>query len=267
MVLNLGTLYSKLKFFFIIQYFLVPISGFALDVPPHTNQVIDLAHVLSSNEQQILEGSLRHFQNEYGPQLQVLTIPSLQGEPIESYSIKVVDQWKLGDKKKDDGLLLLVVPEDRQTRIEVGQGLEGVLPDVLAGRIIRDVMIPYFKKNQYYVGISAGLQAIASRLGGTLKDVPHPTSPQRQQQGSVSSGLILLLFIFIFFIFPRFLTSSFRRSPYSNENHTNFLIGFILGEILGSNRKRRRGGFDDFDGGFGGGGGGGFSGGGASGKW
>jgi uncharacterized protein len=236
---------------------------YALDVPPHTRQVIDLANILDDQEQDRIENSLKLFQKEYGPQLQVLTIPSLEGEAIESYSIKVVDAWKLGDEKRDDGLLLLVVPQDRRVRIEVGQGLEGVLPDVLAGRIIRDVMFPFFKEGRYDAGIVAGLNAIAGRLGGTLKEIPT-FAPSRQVQHTKNVPITTLLFLFIlfFFILPRIFGGGSGRY-YSGRRRG----GFIFGDPFGSSRGRDRdGGFGGF-GGFGGGGGGGFSGGGSSGKW
>jgi uncharacterized protein len=252
----------------------LPILGFALEVPPHTRQVMDLADVLNPEEEQQIEQSLQLFQKEYGPQIQVLTIPSLEGEPIESYSIKVVDVWKLGTKKNDDGVLLLVVPQDHEVRIEVGQGLEGQLPDILAGRIIRDVMIPFFKKDRYDAGIFSGLNAIASRLGGTLKNVPVFA---QQKPHSRESGLGTLLFIFIFFfiILPRLFgggrDGKGRRDRFGRRKSgaDDFITGMILGNIFGSGRRGGGGPSDGGfgSGGFGGGGGGGFSGGGASGKW
>jgi uncharacterized protein len=260
-------LWNVLLFFSCV---LLPHQAHSLDVPPHTRQVIDLAHVLSPEEQQQIESSLVRFQQEHGPQIQVLTIPSLEGETIESYSIKVVDSWKLGDEKRDDGLLLLLALQDRQTRIEVGQGLEGTLPDILAGRIVRDVMIPYFKEGRYDAGIVAGLNAIASRLGGTLKDAPTFAPAQakpRTQSTSLSS--LLFLFILFFVILPRLFGGRGRRG--GRRDPEGLITGMILGGLLGSAKRRHRGG-DGFGkwgdgGGFGGGGGGGFSGGGASGKW
>ncbi|MEO7162122.1 MAG: TPM domain-containing protein [Bdellovibrionia bacterium] len=243
----------------------LPVLGFALGVPPHTRQVMDLADVLNPEEEQQIEQSLELFQKEYGPQIQVLTIPSLEGEPIESYSIKVVDAWKLGTKKKDDGVLLLVVPQDHEVRIEVGQGLEGQLPDILAGRIIRDVMVPFFKKERFDAGIFSGLNAIASRLGGTLKNVPV-FAQQRPHERSPGLGTLLFLFIFFFIILPRLFGGGGRDRFGRRKNRADGLLtGMILGNIFGSDR--RGGGDSGGFGGFGGGGGGGFSGGGASGKW
>ena len=117
---------------------------FSLDVPKLTGPVVDLAGVLSRSEQAEISASLLQFQRQYGPQLQVLVVPKLEDETIESYSIKVVDAWKLGTKGKDNGVLLLIATDDRKVRIEVGRGLEGDLPDALAGRIIRAGILPFF---------------------------------------------------------------------------------------------------------------------------
>ena len=123
-------------------------SVLALEVPKLTGPVVDLAGVLSRSDQVKITASLLQFKRKYGPQLQVLLVPKLEDETIESYSIKVVDKWKLGAKGKDDGVLLLVATQDRKVRIEVGRGLEGDLPDALAGRIIRAGIIPFFKQAQ-----------------------------------------------------------------------------------------------------------------------
>lgn len=251
-----------------------PVLSGALEVPPHTRQVMDLADVLTAEQRQQIEGSLQLFQKEYGPQIQVLTLPTLEGEPIESYSIKVVDAWKLGDQKRDDGVLLLVVTQDHEVRIEVGQGLEGVLPDVLAGRIIRDVMVPFFKENRYDAGIFSGLNAIAGRLGGTLKNVPA-FAQLKPHPRSTSLGSLLFLFILFFVILPRLFGRGGGRDRFGRRQSgtRDFITGMILGGLSGSGKRggSDEGGFGGSGGfgggGFGGGGGGGFSGGGASGKW
>ena len=242
-----------------------PASTYALDVPPFTDRVVDLAGILQPQEKDQISNSLGQFQSEKGPQLAVLTIPSLEGEPIETYSIKVVNQWKLGDKKKSDGLLLLIAVKDHKARIEVGQGLEGDLPDILAGRIIRDTMAPYFRAERYRDGLVAGLQAIAVRLGGSLKEFPV-VEMRRQRSSEAPSGLSWLfpLLIFAFLVLPRLFGSS-----QSSGSGRGFFTGMLLGGLLGGGRRGGGGlfGGGDGGGGFGGGGGGGFSGGGASGDW
>lgn len=227
---------------------------FALDVPKHTSPVVDLAGVLSRDDQAKIAASLLQFQQTYGPQLQVLVVPSLEDETIEGYSIKVVDKWKLGTKGKDDGVLLLVATESRKVRIEVGRGLEGDLPDVIAGRIIRTGIIPFFQQGQTGAGILVGLGMIAESVGGKLENIPAPSLRKAKRS---SGGLGYLLFIGLFLIGPLF--GRRRRGGVGGA----LLSGLLMGAAMSSGR--RGGGFGG--GGFGGGGGGGFSGGGASGSW
>lgn len=227
---------------------------FALEVPKHTGPVVDLAGVLSRGDQAKIAASLLQFQKKYGPQLQVLVVSSLEDESIEGYSIKVVDKWKLGAKGKDDGVLLLVATENRKVRIEVGRGLEGDLPDVTAGRIIRTGIIPFFKQGQTGAGILVGLGMIAENVGGKLENVPSP----RLRKAKRSSGSLgYLLFIGLFLIGPLF--GRRRRGGVGSA--------LLSGLLLGAAMSGRGGGGGFGGGGFGGGGGGGFSGGGASGSW
>lgn len=228
----------------------------ALDVPKHSGPVVDLAGVLSKADQAKIAASLLQFQQQHGPQLQVLVVPSLEDETIEGYSIKVVDKWKLGAKGKDDGVLLLVATKDRKVRIEVGRGLEGDLPDVIAGRIIRTGIIPFFKQGQTGAGVLVGLGMIAETLGGKLENIP---APQLRKQKNTSGGLGYLLFIGLFLIGPLF--GRRRRGGVGSA----LLGGLLMGAAMSGGRRGGSGGFGG--GGFGGGGGGGFSGGGASGSW
>ena len=228
--------------------------SFALEVPKHSSSVVDLAGVLSRGDQAKIAASLQQFQQTYGPQLQVLVVPSLEDESIEGYSIKVVDKWQLGAKGKDDGVLLLVATENRKVRIEVGRGLEGDLPDVVAGRIIRTGIIPFFKQGQTGAGILVGLGMIAENVGGKLENVPAPRLRKTKRN---SGSLGYLMFIGLFLIGPLF--GRRRRGGIGGA----LLIGLLVGAAMSG-----RGGSGGFGGGgFGGGGGGGFSGGGASGSW
>ena len=162
---------------------------FSLDVPRLTGPVVDLAGVLSRSEQEKISASLLQFQRKYGPQLQVLLVPKLEDETIESYSIKVVDEWKLGSKDKDNGVLLLVATLDRKVRIEVGRGLEGDLPDALAGRIIRAGIIPFFKQGQTGAGVLVGLSLIAESRWGRIGGHPHSPNAQSEARRSTELGL------------------------------------------------------------------------------
>jgi uncharacterized protein len=242
----------------------------AAENPAHTGLVVDQAGLLSPQLASQLESSLRAFQARVGPQIQLLTIPTLAGQPIESYSIQVVDRWKLGDAKRDDGVLFLVVSQDRQMRIEVGQGLEGVVPDAVAGRIVNDVVAPYFKRGQMEQGVVAGLRAIAGRLGGELGDFSDSASRPQAAGGGERVGIPLFpVLVFLLLILPILFRRRRSYGPFGSVRpRGGFLSGMILGGMLGRDSRR-----DDWfgggggGGGFGGGGGGGFSGGGASGRW
>lgn len=231
--------------------------AYSLDVPRLTAPVVDLAGVLSRPEQAKISASLLQFKRKYGPQLQVLVVPTLGDETIESYSIKVVDQWKLGSKAKDDGVLLLVATKDRKVRIEVGRGLEGDLPDAIAGRIIRSGILPFFKQGQIGAGILVGLNLIAQRIGGKLEDIPIPRIRRSRRGGGMNLGFLLFL---AFFLIGPLLSGGRRKGGLGRA----ILGGLLLGSFMGGGRGGG-GGFSG--GGFSGGGGGGFSGGGASGGW
>ena len=227
---------------------------FSLDVPKLTGPVVDLAGVLSRSDQAEISASLLQFKRKHGPQLQVLVVPKLEDETIESYSIKVVDKWKLGAKDKDNGVLLLVATQDHKVRIEVGRGLEGDLPDALAGRIIRTGIIPFFKQGQTGAGIVVGLGMIAESVGGKLENIPVPRMRRAKRGGG---NLSFLVFLGLLLIGPILFGRGRRRGGVG----TALLGGVLLGGLMGGGR-----GGGGFGGGFGGGGGG-FSGGGASGGW
>lgn len=225
--------------------FLISFSSFGLDVPRLTSPVIDLAGLLSLKVKQSLSNALIEVKKQTGNEIAVLTINSLEDETIEGYSIKVTDQWKLGNKDKDNGALFLISVKDRQMRIEVGQGLEGVIPDVVAGRIINDVKA-YFKRGDYSSGIILGVSLIAEKSGAKLTNTPRVTN--RRSGSALGTGLFILIAI---------IAMIFGRGGRGGGG--GLMAGMLLGSALGGGRSR--GGFGGF------GGGGGFSGGGASGGW
>lgn len=143
-------------------------SGFAQRAIPELwgHRVHDEANALSPETLDLLEKKLAHYEDSTSNQLAILIIPSLEGEPIESYSLRVADHWKLGQKDKDNGVLIVVAVNDSKMRIEVGLGLEGVLPDAICSRIIRNEIAPAFRRNDFDAGISAGVQAIMQSIGG-----------------------------------------------------------------------------------------------------
>src|SRR5919109_2753449 len=151
----------------------------ALDVPALRGRVNDYAGLISSNKAQELEGRLAQFEKETGHQIAVLTIPSLEGDALEEFSIRVAESWKIGQKGFDNGAILIVAQKDRKLRIEVGYGLEGVLPDAIANRIISEVIVPRFRENDYSGGIEAGVNAILQvTKGEALPELARkPQSP------------------------------------------------------------------------------------------
>jgi uncharacterized protein len=160
--------------------------AFALDVPYLTGRVTDNAEILSPEMRRSLAGELKAHEDRTGNQIAILTVPSLEGASIEEYAHEVFEAWKLGQKGKDNGILIIVAPKDRRLRIEVGYGLEGTLPDSMAGSIIRDAMTPRFKANDFNGGIEAGVKAVITVLeGGKLPE----TDPGTKDKTPASSGL------------------------------------------------------------------------------
>lgn len=140
-------------------------------VPYLTGRVNDEAGVLSSETRQSLEQLLKAHEDSTTNQIAVLIINSLEGEVLEEYSLKVAETWALGQKGKDNGVLLLVALNDRKMRIEVGYGLEGSLTDALSSRIIRNEIAPSFRQNDYDAGVTNGVKAIVSAIGGSYMSI------------------------------------------------------------------------------------------------
>lgn len=231
--------------------FVLACSLAALEVPALSARVTDVAGVLPADRRASLEQELARYEQSTGHQLAVLIIPSLEGESLEEYSLRAAEQWRLGDKARDDGALLLVAVKDRRMRIEVGYGLEGALTDAQAGRIIRNIIAPRFAAGDYAGGIDAGVQAMMraaenESIGPAVTPDGHP--------GVFASrfGFYLILVLIVLSLLSRF--GRHRRIG---------RVAPILFPLFGGGF--RGGGFRS-GGGFGGGGGG-FGGGGASGRW
>ena len=151
---------------FAIAMFVAATHVLAADVPYLTGRVVDDAEILSPPARDRIAGLLKAHDEKTSNQIAVLTLPTLDGESVEGYATRVFEAWKLGQKGKDNGVLVVVVPKDRKMRIEVGYGLEGTLPDVAAARIIRNVMTPAFKAGDYDKGVGDGVAAIVATLEG-----------------------------------------------------------------------------------------------------
>ena len=253
-------------------------------VPPFKARVIDLTGTLSVPQQAKLEQELQAFEARKGSQIAVLMVPTTQPEAIEQYSLRVAEAWKLGRKGVDDGALLVIAKDDRALRIETGYGLEGVMPDIIAKRVIAETITPYFKQADYYGGIQAGINRMIRLVDGE----PLPPPRKKDMGWSGLQDFLPVAFIGIFVIggvlrsiFGRFVGASIAGGV------TGFIAWFLIGSLIGAGvvgvvaflstlsgiggigrgGVGGGGGFGGGGGGFGGGGGGGFGGGGASGRW
>lgn len=251
-------------------------------IPPLQHRVTDLTATLTGEQQSGLESRLAAFEAKKGSQIAILIVPTTQPETIEQYAIRVAEAWKLGRKGVDDGVLVLLAKDDRKSRIEVGYGLEGALPDAIAKRIVSDVMRPFFRQGDFYGGLVAGTGKIAAVIDGEpLPEAQQRTEPELHMNalfvafmvvmvvggvlrsilgklvgGMVSGGLaaVLLWFLGAGLTFAAILG----------------VVAFFM-TLVGSSRGLPMGYGGGFGGGSGGGGfsggGGGFGGGGASGDW
>jgi uncharacterized protein len=270
----------------------------ALDVPPLRGRINDYAGLIPADRARALEERLARFEAETGHQIAVLTVPSLKGDSLEDFGIRVAESWKIGKKGFDNGAILLIARDDRKLRIEVGYGLEGVMPDAIASRIIREVITPRFRSGDYAGGIEAGIDAILKvTKGETLPERARPApGPPASQGGSLITILMITAMLALFIGMTRrklfggavggaasgLVTSLFASGGLGFVLLPALIVGALLGAIgaalgtgsagnqwVGRSRSRRGdwgggvfpGGFGG--GGFGGGGGdGGFSGGG-----
>lgn len=270
----------------------------ASKVPPLQARVNDYAGMLSQGTVRQLEVLLEDFERKESTQIVVLTVPSLEGEVLEEFSIRVAEQWRIGQRGLDNGAILLISRADRKVRIEVGYGLEGRLTDLMAGRIIRGIIVPEFKAGRFDQGVVNGVQAMVDVVRGEFKTVEKKDSRgTRSGDWGPYIGLTVL-FAFVVFWFGRVsrplgtVTGGFLMPLLANTFFSprlgilaalagaGLIAGYILSVVAGlaarsrpllhSTRSRRR--FDDFGGfstgwgGFSGGGGfgsgGGFGGGG-----
>ncbi len=262
-------------------------------IPSFSAFVTDLTNTLTPQQHRSIEQELRAFEQRKGSQIAVLLVATTEPETIEEYALRVAEAWKLGRQGVDDGALLLVATEDRELRIEVGYGLEGVIPDAVAKRIISEIMVPYFSQGDLYGGVDAGV----GRLIRLIEGEPLPPPSTRDPGWSGLEGLLPVLIVGTIVLgalmrglFGRLVGASFTgglggvfvwivagslfaglfvaviaflftlamAAPVGRGGYGGRFGGLGGGGLIGSG---------GFGGGFGGGGGGSFGGGGASGRW
>lgn len=235
---------------------LFPFFSFAQLAIPELwgTRVHDEAKVLSPEFISRLEQVLKAHEDSTSNQIAVLIVPSLNGEVIEDYTLRVAEAWKLGQAKNDNGVLLFIAINDRKARIEVGEGLEGPLPDAIANQIIRNELAPYFRQDNYEGGVAAATEAIIKAIAGEYKADSKPVRRKRTRGGSLLGTLVVLIIIIVI--------SSLRNR--GNRGGGWSSGGGWYGGGFGG---RSGGGWSGGGGGGFSGGGGGFSGGGSSGSW
>lgn len=227
---------------------LLPFLISARDIPNLTGPVIDEVGIFTSQERQQLSSVLQRVYKNNDIQLQVFIAKDMGGDQIENFSIRTTDTWKLGSAKGDKGLLFVIAMAEKKVRIEVGQGLEGVITDAQAGMLIQS-LTPYFKRGEFAAGTIAAVNSLLGMAG--VEEVAKSSGMKRKTKSKPIGGFALILII-LFIIFE--ILMRFRRG-------TSLYMG-------GHGPNIRLGGGGGFSGGGGwSGGGGGFSGGGASGGW
>lgn len=230
-------------------------------IPPLKARVTDLAGMLQPEQQAALEKNLQTHEEKTGNQVAVLLVKNTAPEEIEQYGIRVAEAWKLGRKGIDDGVILIISKDNRKTRLEIGRGAEGVITDVMSKRILQDVIAPYFRKNDFYGGLNAGVTAIHALLNKEA----FPSAPQKQTSKANDGGVgwfpFLVFFIFIFITIARVVRTrnSLNHNGWGSSSSGIFLGGGGWSSGGSSSGSSDSGGFS--------GGGGDFGGGGASGDW
>ena len=271
------------RWLFVLLLGLLPFAAWAeVPVPPLEKRVTDLTATLSAEQQAAIDARLAAFEQRKGSQVALLIVPTTQPEDIAQFGIRVAEQWKLGRKGIDDGVLLLVAKDDRALRIEVGYGLEGALNDATAKRIIEEFIVPAFKQGDFAGGLNAGIDRILGVIDGEPLPAPQAAAPPKLLEqafpllafgtlflggllramlggfvgglvtGGLAAGLVWLLGAGFFFALI-----------------AGFVVFIITLAGVSAGVPTGRGGSSGggFGGGGFGGGGGGFGGGGASGRW
>lgn len=282
-----------MRFFLsLILFFSFNVLGAELKLPALTSPVMDLGGFLQEAQKRDLSELAYEIYTNQGPQITILTVPDLQGYPIEDFSIEVVEKWQLGSKEKDNGLLVIIAKAERQMRIEVGNGIEGEITDFDTAKFTKEIFPEFFRRGDYHGGLRLFMQDVAQKFNiKTSEGGSRIVRRAPQTIPKINLGLIIILMIVLSLI-----GLIFRRKP-GLRGFTSglgvaavggfmglpivllfmmFVFGSIIGLIglgnflvmLASSRGGRYGGGGSFGGGGGwSGGGGGFSGGGSSGSW
>lgn len=231
-------------------------------IAPTGQWVTDRADILSASEEGALTAKVRGYADSTSTQIIIVTIPSLDGADVASYATELGQQWGVGQEEADNGIVILLSRDDRKVQIATGFGMEGAVPDVIAGRIVRNIMIPSFREGNYYAGLTGAVDAIIQAASGEYE------ADEVVQSSSRDDGGVDMATLFVLLIIGYFMISGLRKrggGGKGGKRHRRGQRGFGPMIIFGG------GGFGGGGGGLGGGGfgggGGGFGGGGAGGGW
>lgn len=237
-------------------------------IAPSGQWVTDRGDVLSSSEERALTTTLRDYADSTSTQIIIVTIPSLDGADIASYATELGQQWGVGQEDRDNGAVILLSRDDRRVFIATGFGLEGAVPDIVAGRIVRNIMIPAFREGNYYAGFSGAVDAVISAAAGEYEASEVAQRTSRSNDG-VDAATVFILLIIGYFVVSGLRKGGRRGGPGGPRRRGR---GRGMGPMIiwgGGGFGGGRGGFGGggFGGGGFGGGGGSFGGGGAGGSW
>jgi uncharacterized protein len=208
---------------------LLSLLAWAVDVPPLKSRVTDLTGTLTAQQRASLEQTLAEFEARKGAQLAVLIVPTTQPETVEQYAVRVEEAWKLGRKGVDDSVLLVVAKNDRRLHFEVGYGLEGVLPDAIAKRIIENDIVPRFRDGDFYGGIRAGMDRVMRVVEG--EKLPPPAAHGVERSRGLHPEWLFALFVFVA-IGGGVLRAIFGRVP--GAGIVGAVAGFVGWALIGS---------------------------------
>ena len=260
-------------------FLFLAVTGYSQDIPARPNPprlVNDFANVLSPDQREALERKLVAYDDSTSTQITIITIETTGDYGIEDYALKFLRDWGVGNKEKNNGIVLLAAMKDRRFRIETGYGMEGSVPDIVANEIIEGIIKPNFRESDYYRGFDLGTDALIKAASGEYKAPENYRKSQKQ--GNRGGSIIPFIFILIIVIFIIGRGGGGRGGGggmMSRRGYNGFWGGLLTGMLADSMRGGSRGGGWSGGGGFGGGGGGGFGGfgggsgggGGASGSW
>ncbi|WP_437919276.1 TPM domain-containing protein [Sphingobacterium sp. LRF_L2] len=237
------------------------------DLPQNTNRLVsDFTGTLSNAEIKALESKISAFWDSTSTEIAVVMISTTDGYEIADYGVRLAKKWAIGNRKSNNGVLVLVALDDRTATIQTGYGLEGILPDIIAYRIVQNEIIPHFRKQDYFGGLDKAVDAIISYTKGEYKADKRGVAKGREG-GGIPVIAIIIIVIIVISIISKNGGGGNRGGRVVTGRGSSDLFWWTLLNSLGRGGGGNRGGDGGFGGGFGGFGGGDFGGGGASGRW